>query len=91
MRKLYSVLGFLILSLYSIPMMAADVSMRTDKPIGSPMVIAVNAGLNLTITWSDGSEERLHTTGLPQEVLVRAGSLSLTSDKAITSLYVFED
>ena len=91
MRKLYSVLGFLILSLYSIPMMAADVSMRTDKPIGSPMVIAVNAGLNLTITWSDGSEERLHTTGLPQEVLVRAESLSLTSDKAITSLYVCED
>ncbi|MCR5132109.1 MAG: hypothetical protein K6C10_11700 [Prevotella sp.] len=70
---------------------AGSVTMKTGRDVGSTISIAVNAGIPLTLKWGDGTVEEVNSTGVPQEFTVKSASLTLSSDKDITSLYVAEN
>ncbi len=71
--------------------MAGDVTMKTEKSVGEPFVLAVNEGVTLTFIWGDGSSEVIQSTGLLQEVTVKDPSLTISGDKDITSLYLADN
>jgi len=84
-----SLLALLLTSTLSVS--AGNVIMKTARDVGSTISIAVNAGIPLTLTWGDGTVEEVSSTGLPQEFTVKDESLTLSSDRDITSLYVAEN
>ena len=88
--KAIKTLLFLLAMAFSLHASAGQVKMKTAKAAGETMAIALNAGIPVTLSWSDGSSEELFTTGQLQEITVKAANLTLSSDKDITALYLAE-
>lgn len=91
MRKIYT--SFLTLALLgaSLVTQASTISFTTSKAVGETFAIAMNPGVVSTVTWADGSTEELVSDGTPQELTLKSTTVSLTTDDAITTLYVAND
>ena len=88
MKKLQLLLLTLLLSAGA---QAGSVRMKTAKAVGDKLTIAVNYGVPLSLTWSDGTKEEIVATGQPQELTVKGATLTLSSEKDITSLYLADN
>lgn len=88
MKKLQLLLLTLLLSAGA---HAGSVRMKTAKAVGDKLTIAVNYGVPLSLTWSDGTKEEIVATGQPQELTVKGSTLTLSSEKDITSLYLADN
>ena len=88
MKKLQLLLLTLLLSAGA---QAGSVRMKTAKAVGDKLTIAVNYGVPLSLTWSDGTKEEIVATGQPQELTVKGSTLTLSSEKDITSLYLADN
>lgn len=81
--------GMLLLT--SITASAGGFKLKTAKPVGQTLSVAMNAGLSLTLTWGDGSTESLYTTGQLQDITIKDASLTVSTEKDITSLYLADN
>lgn len=80
-----------ILLAFAMTVSAGTVRIKTAKPVGEKINIAVNISVPLTLTWGDGTSETITSTGMLQTITVKNASLSISSDKAITALYLAEN
>lgn len=67
---------------------AESFTLKTGLPAGSELTLTLNAGLNVSLSWGDGSTSQFCSTGLPTTVNVADPSLTVTTDGTITQLYV---
>lgn len=70
---------------------AGGFKLKTAKPVGQTLSVAINAGLPLTLTWGDGTTEELYTTGQLQDITIKDASLTVSTEKDITSLYLADN
>ena len=82
-------IGFLLTSV--IPASAGSFRLKTGKAVGEKLSIAINAGIPLKLTWSDGTIEEMMSTGDLQEITVKTNTLTVSSEKTITALYLAEN
>lgn len=82
-------LGLLLTS--SLMASAGSFRLKTAKPVGQTLSVALNAGLPLTLAWGDGTTEELFSTGDLQEITIKDASLTVSTDKDVTALYVADN
>lgn len=82
-------LGFLLAAV--VPASAGSFRLKTAKAVGEKLSIAVNAGIPLTLTWSDGTIEEIVSTGNLQDITVQASTLTISSEKSITAVFLAEN
>ena len=70
---------------------AGGFKLKTAKPVGQTLSVAINAGLPLTLTWGDGTTEELYTTGQLQDITIKDAALTVSTEKDITSLYLADN
>ena len=70
---------------------AGSFKLKTARPVGQTLSVAMNAGLPLTLTWGDGTTENLYSTGLLQDIAIKDASLTVSTEKDITSLYLADN
>lgn len=89
MCKFPKILSAALLS-FSISTVSADVVvMKTSKPVGETLTLALNADLRATLAWGDEEGETLVFDGNPVELEIKSESLTITSVSGeITRLYV---
>ena len=90
MRKLSLILSSALLAFSSSAVRADVVGMKTTKPVGETLTLALNADLSATITWGNNKvSETLVFDGNPVELEIKSDSLTITSVSGeITRLYV---
>ena len=81
--------GMMLLT--SITASAGGFKLKTAKPVGQTLSVAMNAGLSVTLTWGDGSTESLYSTGQLQDITIKDASLTVSTEKDITSLYLADN
>ena len=91
MKKYYSLLLCLTLLLSWQEATASTITMKTGKAIGDIFAIALNADVVATLTWGDGTTETYRSNGKLREFTVKSESLTITTDKDITAIYVCEN
>lgn len=70
---------------------ASTVTLKTDKAVGESLTIALNGDIKVTLTWGDGTTIGYLSDGMPRDVEVKAETLTISTDKDITALYVSEN
>ncbi len=70
---------------------ASTVTLKTAKAVGESLTIALNADMKVTLTWGDGTTIDYLSDGMPRDVEVKAETLTISTDKDITALYVSEN
>ena len=91
MKKIYLLLLCLAMLAFTHNAQASTVTLKTDKAVGETLTLALNADMNVTLTWGDGTTIEFYSNGQPRDVEVKAATLTITTDKDITALYVCED
>lgn len=91
MKKIYLLLLCLAMLAFTHNAQASTVTLNTDKAVGETLTLALNADMNVTLTWGDGTTIEFYSNGQPRDVEVKAATLTITTDKDITALYVCED
>lgn len=91
MIKTFKMLLFAILLATAAPASANSFRLKTAKAVGDKLSIAINAGIQLTLTWSDGTVEETTSTGELQTVVVKSETLTISSTGDITSIYVADN
>lgn len=88
MRKNYKLLlaGLLLGSLH---MQAADITVTTSKAVGQTFTLAINAGVNATVTWADGSTDTFFSHATPVDLTLKSQTFKLSSpsNSNITAIY----
>ena len=59
---------------------AESFTLKTGLPAGSELTLTLDAGLNVSLSWGDGSTSQFCSTGLPTTVNVADPSLTVTTD-----------
>ena len=89
MRKLPLFLSTALLACAAGTVSADEVGLKTARPAGEKLTLALNADLSATLTWSNGESETRTFDGNPVDLLIKADSLTITSLSGdITRLYV---
>lgn len=89
MRKLPLFLSTALLTCAAGTVSADEVGLKTARPVGETLTLALNADLSATLTWSNGENETRTFDGNPVELQIKADSLTITSLSGdITRLYV---
>jgi hypothetical protein len=65
--------------------------MKTSKAVGENLSVALNGDMQVTLTWGDGSSEVYNSDGKLRDITVKSESLTITTDKDITAIYVSEN
>lgn len=67
---------------------AENFTLKTALPVGSELTLTLDAGLNVSFEWGDGSTHHATSDGLPMTLTVADAALTVTTDGTITQLYV---
>lgn len=88
MRKFYKHLLIGLLLCSATVSRAATMSFTTSKAVGENFSIAMNPGVEVTVTWADGSKETFISDGTLQSITLASQKFTLDIDTDVTSLYV---
>ena len=91
MKKIYLLSLISIMLGFSFSALAGTITMKTNKAVGEKLSLALNGDMSVNLTWGDGTTETFASNGQLREVTVKSESLTITTDKDITALYVCED
>lgn len=67
---------------------ADEFGLKTIKSVGTPLTIALNAGVTANFTWSSGDTETVLFDGSPKQIPIKADSVTIDSQESITALYL---
>lgn len=91
MKRIYLLLLCLAMLASSQDVSASTVTLKTDKALGETLSVALNGDLLVTLTWEDGTKEEYRSNGKLRDFIIKSPSLTISTDKDITALYVCED
>lgn len=91
MKKIYLLLLCLAMLAPTQDAQASTVTLKTDKAVGETLSVALNGDLLVTLTWEDGTTEEYRSNGKLRDFTIKSPSLTISTDKDITALYVCED
>lgn len=83
-KLLFAILGTMMLAA---PAAADVVQLRTAAPVGEKMYLALNSGVEATLTWGDGTVEKVKFDGEEKELTVKHAELSLATEQLVTTVY----
>ena len=91
MKKLYKLALLMIAICAPLSGNAGNVTVKTEKAVGEKMTFATNGDISLTLSWGNGDEEFIGSTGEPFDVTVKHETLTISSSSNLTRLYAADN
>jgi len=91
MKKTYLLLLLATMLGVSSSAFASTITMKTSKAVGENLSLALNADMQVKLTWGDGSTVEFRSNGQLRDFIIKSESLTITTDKDITAIYACEN
>ncbi len=88
MRKLSLIMTTCLLTFTAGQVNADVITLKTTKPAGTELKLALNLGAKAELAWSNGEKTSLVASGQPQALTVKAEGLTITTENALTVFYM---
>ena len=76
-----------IMLIWSMVANSAPIQIKTNKPIGQDFLIALNAGLQVSVKWDNGQTDHFLSDSFPKNLIIKGTAAEISANADITSLF----